>query len=140
LTIYADTSFFMSLYVEDVHSATADLLLNSGSPLFTPLHFAEWAHAIGQQVFRGKMSASEARAIHAQLEKDRAAGVWKEVSMPPEVFQACAELARKHAPRLGVRTLDSLHVASALLLQAGSFWTFDDRQAKLAKVVGLKVS
>jgi predicted nucleic acid-binding protein len=37
-----------------------------------------------------------------------------------------------------VRTLDSLHVASALELKADRFWTFDERQAKLAKVVGLK--
>jgi predicted nucleic acid-binding protein len=37
-----------------------------------------------------------------------------------------------------MRTLDSLHVASALLLKAERFWTFDERQAKLAKAEGLK--
>jgi hypothetical protein len=31
-------------------------------------------------------------------------------------------------------------VASALELGAAQFWTFDDRQAKLAKAAGLKVS
>ena len=36
------------------------------------------------------------------------------------------------------RTLDTLHVASALELKAEHFWTFDDRQAKLALAVGLK--
>ena len=33
----------------------------------------------------------------------------------------------------GLRTLDILHVASALLLQAERFWTFDQRQSELAK-------
>jgi predicted nucleic acid-binding protein len=42
--------------------------------------------------------------------------------------------------KVGTRTLDTLHVASALELRATEFWTFDDRQAKLAKAVGLKVS
>jgi len=34
--------------------------------------------------------------------------------------------------------LDSLHVACALELKADRFWTFDERQAKLAKAEGLK--
>jgi predicted nucleic acid-binding protein len=37
-----------------------------------------------------------------------------------------------------VRTLDSLHVACALELKAGRFWTFDERQGKLARGEGLK--
>ncbi len=49
-------------------------------------------------------------------------------------------LARTYVAKLGTRTLDSLHVAAALELKAERFWTFDERQAKLAKAVGLKVS
>jgi hypothetical protein len=30
-----------------------------------------------------------------------------------------------------------LHLASALELKASSFWTFDERQARLARAVGL---
>jgi predicted nucleic acid-binding protein len=39
-----------------------------------------------------------------------------------------------------VRTLDSLHVACALELKAERFWTFDERQARLAEAVGLDTS
>jgi predicted nucleic acid-binding protein len=60
--------------------------------------------------------------------------------MPEGVFDICADLARRHGPRLGVRTLDSLHVACALQLKAQQFWTFDQRQAKLAKATGLKTA
>ena len=67
-------------------------------------------------------------------------GLWAEIELPQNTFEICIELARKHTPRFGVRTLDVLHVAVALELRATQFWTFDDRQAKLAKVVGLKVS
>jgi len=74
------------------------------------------------------------------LDKDRASGLWLEVSLPESVFDVCADLARRHGPRLGVRTLDSLHVAAALQLKAEQFWTFDERQAKLARVAGLKTA
>jgi len=58
--------------------------------------------------------------------------------MPESAFDVCAGLARHHGARLGLRTLDTLHVASALELKAQRFWTFDERQAKLARAAGLK--
>jgi predicted nucleic acid-binding protein len=64
--------------------------------------------------------------------------MWVEVAVPENAFEVCADLARRYGPRLGVRTLDTLHVACALQLKAERFWTFDERQAKLAKAVGLK--
>jgi len=55
-------------------------------------------------------------------------------------FETCVAFARLHVTRLGARTLDSLHVASAVELKAGEFWTFDERQAKLAAAAGFKMS
>jgi predicted nucleic acid-binding protein len=60
--------------------------------------------------------------------------------LPELAFDRCAELARRYGPKLNMRTLDSLHVACALELKADRFWTFDERQAKLAKAAGLKAS
>ena len=55
-------------------------------------------------------------------------------------FDLCADLARRYGAKLGMRTLDSLHVACALELNAERFWTFDERQAKLARAEGLKTA
>ncbi len=57
--------------------------------------------------------------------------------MPEKAFETCANLAQRHVATLGGRTLDSLHVACALELKAERFWTFDERQARLAEAVGL---
>jgi predicted nucleic acid-binding protein len=141
LTVYADSSFFVSIYVQDAHTAAAKQLINSSHRLwFTPLHYAEWTHAVAHQVFHGKMSAAEAQRVHQVLEQDRTEGLWIEVDVPAQTFDVCAGLARRYGSKLGVRTLDSLHVASALELKAERFWTFDERRGKLAKAVGLKVS
>ena len=136
---YADTSFIVSVYVQDSHSAAAQELMNSNPRLWlSPLHLAEIFHAITQQVFYRRISAADAHDIYHQLESDRIAGVWAETQLPENAFELCAELARRHGPKLGTRTLDSLHVACALELKAERFWTFDERQAKLAKAEGLK--
>ena len=60
--------------------------------------------------------------------------------MPEDAFELCADLARRYGPKFGFRTLDTLHVACALELKAERFWTFDERQAKLAKAQGMKIS
>jgi len=137
---YADTSLIVSVYVQDSHSAAAQELMNSNPRLwFSPLHLAEMFHTIAQQVFYRRISAATAQDIYRQLESDRIAGVWAETQLPENAFELCAELARRYGPKLGTRTLDSLHVACALELKAERFWTFDERQAKLAKAQGLKI-
>ena len=140
MTAYVDTSFLVSLYVQDLHSAEAiRLMASQPRPWLTPLHHAEFAHAIERQAFQKLLSRREAREIHAQFEKDSEDGVWVKVALPEQAFEICAHLALHHAARLGTRTLDTLHVASALELKAEQFWTFDERQASLARAVGLKL-
>ena len=139
MTIYADTSFFVSLYLPDRHTSEVERRLSSRPSLWmTPLHVAECTHAIEQHVFRKAITRSEADRALQRFHEFRARHLWKEVALPDRVFTVCAQLAQRHAARIGFRTLDTLHVASALELKAERFWTFDDRQAKLALAVGLK--
>jgi predicted nucleic acid-binding protein len=113
-----------------------------GAPhlLFTPLHRAEWAHALGQHQFRGTVSVESAQQAYAKFVSDESAGLWRAVPMPENAFELCADLAHRYASKLGIRTLDTLHVACAMELKAERFWTFDERQAKLAKAQGMKAA
>ena len=95
-------------------------------------------HAVAAQVFRGYMTIVEADRTRHELEKDRDAGLWVSIHIPDNAFNVCADLGRRYGSKLGVRTLDSLHVACALELKAARFWTFDGRQLKLARAVGLQ--
>ncbi len=141
MNIYADTSFFVSLYLPDRHSPEAQRRVSEQPRIWlTPLHRAEWTHAIGQHVFQRKISAREAQRVYRDFESDRSNSVWAEVELPDAAFELCIELARRHVARLGARTLDTLHVAAALELGAEHFWTFDEGQAKLAETVGLRLT
>jgi predicted nucleic acid-binding protein len=138
LIAYADSSFIVSIYIQSRHSSAADALLSQRPQIYlTPLIVAERAHALAGQVFRRQLSASDARRIELLFDHDLESGLWLKVAMPENAFELCADLARRYGPKLGVRTLDSLHVACALELNAERFWTFDERQAKLAKALGL---
>jgi predicted nucleic acid-binding protein len=127
--------------MDDAHSIEAQRRMATHPQIWLlPLHRVEWEHAIAQHVFRGEVSRSEAAAFYSAFEADRKLRLFLEQDMPEPVFEVAVELARKHVLHLGCRTLDTLHVASALELKAERFWTFDERQAKLAREVGLKNS
>ena len=141
MSVYADTSFLASLYLRDLHSQRAWSAVSSHPQIWlTALHRAEWTNAVAQHIFRRSITEIEAQEVHKQFARDRAAGLWSEIELPGNAFERCIELARKYTPQFGARTLDILHVAAALELKAAHFWTFDQRQAKLAKAAGLKVS
>ena len=141
MNVYADSSFFVSACVFDSHTAEVSLR-TSNHPIVwvTPFNRAEVANAIHRYVFRGTISGTAALAVWTNFERDCANGIWTEIGLPEKTWETSIDLARKYGPTLGVRTLDSLHVACALELKAQKFWTFDDRQARLAEAVGLDTS
>lgn len=91
----------------------------------------EWYARTGH---RGKFSWKTIGALSPARQ------IWAETAIPERAFDRSADLARRHGAKLGIRTLDSLHVACALELKAERFWTFDERQAKLARAEGLKTT
>lgn len=55
----------------------------------------------------------------------------------PRVFERASELSARYASKLLCRSLDVLHVASALELRIERFVSADDRQIALARECGL---
>jgi predicted nucleic acid-binding protein len=138
LSVYVDSSFLVSGYIVDAHSPSVDQRLAATPAIsVTPFNRAELASAIYQQVFLKRLSQAEAQLAWDDFERDCHQGVWINVGFPLRAWETSIVLARRHGANLGVRALDSLHVACALELKAQRFWTFDDRQAKLAEAVGL---
>lgn len=103
----------------------------------TPLNRTELAHALQQRIFRKQFNEFEARRVWSNFEDDCKAGVWEFAGFPETAWRTSIDLARRYGPTLGIRTLDTLHVACALALRAERFWTFDERQARLAEAAGL---
>ncbi len=138
MNVYADSSFLVSGYVQDAHSAEAVRRLALRPSIWiTQLNRSEVAHAIHRYVFRGVLSPAEASRDWSSFQRDCLSKVLTLVDLPEKTWDTSIDLGRRYGATLGVRTLDSLHVACALELNAQKFWTFDERQAQLAEAVGL---
>jgi predicted nucleic acid-binding protein len=140
LIAYADTGFLVSLYGQDDLSATAAELVKS-EPVFmlTPVGEAEFINALELRVFRKEWTRREARSVRDVFLQHQAAGVFRPAPLGSEVWEKALALARRHSSKLGARTLDLLHVASAILLKPDVFYSFDKRQRKLAKAERLRI-
>jgi predicted nucleic acid-binding protein len=140
--IYADPSALSRLYIPQHGSREmAAWRWRTKGPLgVTPHGKAEIVNAIALSVFRGEMPASDAQDAFAELEGDFEDGhlVYLDV-LWRAAFKRATALSKQHSPTLGTRALDVLHVACALEEKLPNFLTFDERQQKLAKAVGLKV-
>jgi predicted nucleic acid-binding protein len=141
LSVYADTSFLVSLYVPDANSGRAAAYMNDASLpiLLTPLGEVELTNALSLRLFRKELTPSKIKASRALLAIDVADGVFRLTPLPPAAYARAALIARRRTPQLGTRTLDVLHVASALTLNVNTFCTFDRNQEKLAKREGMIV-
>jgi predicted nucleic acid-binding protein len=89
--------------------------------------------------FRKAISAEAFSDAIASFDEDLAEGRYVETDVLwRATLRRASQLSRAHTPALGCRTLDVLHVATALELGLRNFVTFDSRQGQMARAAGLR--
>jgi predicted nucleic acid-binding protein len=139
---YADTSFLARAYTPHADSPKAlTWLQNAREPLpFTPLHRCELRNALRLRVFRGEITPEQRELAFQEIECDLADNILAHTPIAwTDTFREAEDLGATHTEKLGVRSIDLLHVGLALTLKATEFLTYDTRQASLAEAAGLKV-
>jgi hypothetical protein len=116
------------------------LAANPTPLILTSFAKSETQHAIRMLAFRKMITVGEMTQGLVHFERAQDERVYE---LQPEtgidLFQKANQLSHRHALEIGVRYLDMLHVASALIANASRFLTFDARQRELAKAAGLQV-
>ena len=139
---YFDSGLLVKAHCPEPDMATAHALIEASDPPipFTELHGLEVRTALRLKRFRGELTAAElARALET-LQSDLAAGLLARPAMDLEaVFLQAEVLSARHAAETGARSLDILHVAAAVELEADAFASLDERQRKVAAKAGLKL-
>ena len=140
---YFDTSFITKWYLPEADSAQALRIRSRFAPpaALTHLHRLELVTAWQLKIFRREIPAKLVEGAWSDLEQDVVDGVCELPTYDlAQVFSRAESLSRQYSSKLGTRSLDVLHVATALVLGAPAFVTADARQAKLAKAAGMRVT
>jgi predicted nucleic acid-binding protein len=140
VTAYFDTSALAAAYVTEAHSRRARQALQRQKSIpFTPLHGLELRNAFELLVGRAVLSAAERTALMAHLEEDRQEGRLVQTSVEWDaVFAKAGELSIAHTRKRLTRSLDLLHLASAVELGCRTFVSGDQRQLKVARALRLR--
>jgi len=141
-SVYADPSALLKLYLHEPESKSMtawrtkargplSVTHHGRVELFNGICLAAHRKLISEPAFVGALAAldddfAQGRYIQADL-------LWR------AALSRAAKLSREYSRHLGTRTLDVLHVASALELGFSIFISFDIRQQNLVKAVGLKL-
>ena len=139
---YLDSSALIKLYVPEDNSAeVARYVLRRRQSLpLSPLHELELKNGLRAKAFRKEASRRSVNAALQHLREDIASGIYVRPPLDwPEVFEVAEALSEHSTAKVGGRSLDLLHVASAKILKVQGFLTFDQRQAILARKAGLKI-
>jgi len=138
---YADPGALLKLYVHQPESASMNSwrARNRGALAVTHHGRAEIVNGICLAAFRRAITTQAMNDALASFDEDFAEGRYVQADLLwRAALQRAADLSRRHTPVLGCRTLDVLHVASALELGLRRFLTFDLRQRQLARAAGLR--
>jgi uncharacterized protein len=139
---YVDPSALLKLYLHEPQSRAMTKWRSKLKGAVQVTHYGrvEIINALSLALHRSAIPASVHATALAAFQDDLARGrnILTDVAWRT-VLNTAAEISRLYTPVTGCRTLDVIHVASALELNLKRFVTFDHRQQQLAKAVGLKV-
>ena len=138
---YCDSSFLTSLYVttEGFNSqACREVEQFTHAIPYTLLNELELLNALHRGLGNHSLNQTVHDTIIREIETDKADGLLQPTALNQiKLYEKARELSKKHTSTLACRSLDILHVASALILGAKKFASFDLRQRKLAVAVDL---
>jgi predicted nucleic acid-binding protein len=139
----ADTSFLFSLYGRDARTAAAQAWIRTTNRPVTLSALAryELGNALRFAAFRKVIAQVHALSALAAFESDLSTGYLQLASCDfASIIEEARRLSGLYSLGGGHRSFDLLHVATARVLKARVFLSFDANQRKLAAAVGLDVA
>ena len=140
--IYLDTSAIIPIYREE---PTTEIVLNTLSSedefIISNLTRVEFRSAFYRAVRSNEITIETARHRIEMFEADLANYSMREIT--PITWECSKDLLDRYSTQTGLRTLDSLHLATAVEVAKISgldfFLTLDEILAKVARLEGLEV-
>ncbi len=140
--LYVDTSVIVKLYIKEEYSIEVCHWIrknNEAIPL-TRFHELEFTHTFYLKQFRTEMTNEQVLLVLSKFDEHQRRGVYYRPQINwTDTINFALDLSQSHTKTTGSRSLDIMHVASALAIKANRFLTLDKRQAALADLAGLTI-
>jgi predicted nucleic acid-binding protein len=149
ITAYPDTSFLCAIYRQQENSKEAAAIFEAlEEPLSVScLLLCEFRQSTRFQIFRNTQNPANGfpKAVGLKalvdLQSDLTTGAIVVIPVDwANVHHIAERISAQYTMTKGHRTMDILHVATALHTGAGKFISFDENQRKLAMAEGLKLA
>jgi predicted nucleic acid-binding protein len=135
--VYLDASALVKLFVPEPESdALNAALVGAEDVIISDLALTEIASALGRRIRERRLALTDARRIHGEAEKLARACHRAELTPPIHRRAERLLLSSRDVP---LRTLDALHVATALATDTATLVTYDPRLRAAAVAQGLFV-
>lgn len=136
---YFDTSALVKAYIEEPGTRSVLTLLEDHPPLSSALAPIELASALGRRRAAAEITKGQIKLLLSRIDEERE--YWTLIAVDAHILAKAESLCRR---TVSLRTLDAIHVASALFFQESSglripFITADARQGDAATKLGLNV-
>jgi len=143
-TPYWDTSCILALYVREPLSRQIAASAAKEKQALTSSAILEYemTFALAAKEARGEIARDSATRVLDKFQNDLRKGRFLLAPLGQDIKLRAAEIARtilKNATGKFLRTLDGIHIATALQLQSPELMTADRKMAEAAKTLGLQV-
>lgn len=138
--MYLDTSVLVKLYVREPDSSAVERTVSGERILCSELVYAEFWSALLAKERAGVLAADMRQRVWQLFEIHLLDDQIELVEVDGLVVRDAAEMMARVFPRVPLRTLDALHLATYAAIDAGPLFTKDQRMIEAARLLGLPLA
>lgn len=139
--MYLDTSALVPLYVPELDSEDCERIVADAQGIFTSeLCRTELLRALLAKQKNGLIDAKQQMTIFALFERHCDEGIVRLIPVDHSTVREAADFMQQVAPGVLLRTLDAIHLATYLSVDAGPLFTRDKRMIEAGRKLGLNLA
>jgi predicted nucleic acid-binding protein len=138
--VYIDTSAIVKLYTKEPDSNACEAIVAGKTLVSSVLLYCELRSALAGKEARGAISESVRTEVWSEFEAAIADRRIRLITVSDLLVQEAADLVSHMHPHIPLRTLDAVHLATYLSVDAGPLFTKDLRMLQAARKLGLPLA
>jgi predicted nucleic acid-binding protein len=138
--MYVDTSVMVKLFVAEPDSELCEAIVSGTTLVSSRLLYCELRSAILGKVSRGVIPAGLGTEVWQEFERRIVAQKIRFLALDGMIVQDATELLNELHPKVSLRALDALHLATYLSAEVGPLFTKDVRMLRAAEQLGLPLA